>query len=209
MGSAMRARRIEPLAAEYLELLRSPNPRRVFCVSPEIDVLPTGRIVVTDGLRGPGEREALPPEERRFLTNVRRGGSGADWIGYAMVSNDDGRTFQTSGKYPMLHQRLVRRRDGVARDEHGPVSGFRPLVERSEWTDVSPVDARAHRRYRVLLRGEGGRGGGESGAGNRVARDYSVGQARTRGSLPRWADGFHVIYDEPSERRRPFTETIC
>ena len=68
--------RIKPLADDYVTVCRSPDPKKVYCYTPGICRLPSGRLVATCDLGGPGIKG---PRGRIF------------------VSDDHGKTWRKTG----------------------------------------------------------------------------------------------------------------
>jgi len=89
--------RIRPLANECVTVCESPDPARIYSCSPGLAVLPSGRLVATLGLRGPGAAE-LPG------VKATRGGEGR-WQGKVFTSGDRGATWTFRTDFPFLHAR--------------------------------------------------------------------------------------------------------
>jgi len=85
------------LSSEETVLLESPDPQRVYTCSPGIARLSSGRLVVVDGLRGPGLGDLPGPK-----AEARAGGL---WQGKVMTSDDGGRTWAHRADYPIVHAR--------------------------------------------------------------------------------------------------------
>ncbi len=84
--SAANPNRIRPLADEYVEVFRSPDPKTVFCYTPGIARLDSGRLVATCDFGG-----------RNLPKDV--------WGGRVAVSDDRGQTWRPVGRFPMCHAR--------------------------------------------------------------------------------------------------------
>ncbi len=122
-----RMKKIEPLAQNHIEILRSPDSRNVYCGSPGIGVLPSGRIVVTEGLRGPGledmnvdvpeaddahigTSDQSKPKSAQETRPVHKSRSvnpfqGRNILGKLLVSDDGGNSWKQTFEYRMMHQR--------------------------------------------------------------------------------------------------------
>ena len=81
------AQSVRPLANAFVTVYESPNPKDVFCYSPGIVRLDSGRLIATIDLGGPGA-EHLPGA--KFL---RAAGFGRYWQGKAFASDDGGKTW--------------------------------------------------------------------------------------------------------------------
>lgn len=86
------------LAQEHIEVSRSPDPQRIFCYSPGICRLDSGRLVATCDWGGDGV-ENLPGAVGEFRECCRY------WQGRIHLSDDGGRSWRLSGTYPFLHAR--------------------------------------------------------------------------------------------------------
>ncbi len=89
---------VRPLAQEFVEVCRSPDPQRVFTGSPGLAVADGGRLVATCGLRGPGAADLPGPK-------ATRGEGSGHWQGKVYSSDDHGRTWTHRADYPFLHAR--------------------------------------------------------------------------------------------------------
>ena len=76
--------RIKPLADDYVAVCRSPDPMNVYCYTPGICRLDSGRLVATCDLGGSGVKG---PRGRIF------------------VSDDHGKTWRKTGEFPLCHAR--------------------------------------------------------------------------------------------------------
>ena len=81
---------IRPLADDYTVMYRSSDPHEEYCYSPGIAVLPSGRLVGTMDVGGPG-RKSAPPEER--------------YRGKVFVSDDQGKRWRHVHDVPFVHAR--------------------------------------------------------------------------------------------------------
>ncbi len=89
---------MKPIADAFVSVCESPDPDRVFCYSPGLARLSSGRLVVTTDWGGPGLAEldgpkAEIPEAQRF------------WQGRIYTSDDRGRTWDFRAYYPFMHAR--------------------------------------------------------------------------------------------------------
>lgn len=78
--------RIRPLADDFVVVCRSPDPKTVYCYTPGICRLDSGRLVATCDLGGKG----VGKDEMR---------------GRIFLSDDHGRTWRETGRFPMCHAR--------------------------------------------------------------------------------------------------------
>lgn len=83
---AVNPNRIKPLADSYVEVFRSPDPKTVYCYTPGIARLDTGRLVATCDFGGRDLPKGM-------------------WGGRVAVSDDRGRTWRQTGRFPMCHAR--------------------------------------------------------------------------------------------------------
>ena len=90
--------KIVPLADDFVTVHESPDPRRAYCYSPGLARLPTGRLVATMDLGGPGVAD-LPG------VKATRPGDGGCWQGKVFTSDDRGRTWTHRADFPFLHAR--------------------------------------------------------------------------------------------------------
>ena len=67
-GGAENPNRIKPLADDFVVVCKSPNPQRIYCFTPGICRLPSGRLVATCDLGGPGVKG---PRGRIFVSELR------------------------------------------------------------------------------------------------------------------------------------------
>ncbi len=81
---------IRPLANDFVTVFESPNPATVYCYSPGIARCPSGRLIATLDLGGPGLKD-LP--------------GGAAARGKILTSDDRGCTWALRAATPMLHAR--------------------------------------------------------------------------------------------------------
>ena len=90
--------KVRPLADDFVKVYRSPDARRVYCYSPGLAVCPTGRLVATLDLGGPGVGKLPGPKHAR-------GEMGWGWQGKVFTSDDRGRTWTHRADFPFLHAR--------------------------------------------------------------------------------------------------------
>ena len=85
---------VRPLAAEHVVVVESPSPGDVFCYSPALARLESGRLVATMDLGGPGMEKVAGPKGRRGKE-----------VGQckAFLSDDHGRTWSHHGDFPLFH----------------------------------------------------------------------------------------------------------
>jgi hypothetical protein len=89
--------RIRPLANDYVKVYESPDAARVYAYSPGIAVLPSGRLVATMDMTGPGIDDI--PGPKRVIEH------GYLWFGKVFVSDDSGRTWTHKTDFPFMHAR--------------------------------------------------------------------------------------------------------
>jgi hypothetical protein len=88
--------RVRPLAQEFVKVYESPSPRDVYCYSPGLARCPSGRLVATMDLGGPGVKrlgKTLGRRGKRF------------WQGKVFTSDDRGATWTHRTDFPFLHAR--------------------------------------------------------------------------------------------------------
>lgn len=90
--------RVRPVAQEHTVVYASPDPRRIYCYSPGLAKLPSGRLVATLDLGGPGVAELPGPK-------WERGESGYAWQGKALTSDDGGANWTHRTDFPFMHAR--------------------------------------------------------------------------------------------------------
>ena len=78
--------RIRPLADDFVTICRSPDPKTVYCYTPGICRLDSGRLVVTCDFGGKGVKKGDP-------------------AGRVFVSDDHGATWRQTSTFPMHHAR--------------------------------------------------------------------------------------------------------
>ncbi|MFW5798063.1 MAG: sialidase family protein [Planctomycetota bacterium] len=89
---------VEPIAQDHVEVFRSPDPQAMFCYSPGILRLDSGRLVATMDLGGPGVAEL--PGPKRGADNGAKA-----WQGKVFVSDDHGSTWRHVVDFPFIHAR--------------------------------------------------------------------------------------------------------
>jgi len=89
---------MHPLADDFVTLYESPDPQRLFCYSPGIVRLPSGRLVATLDLGGPGATDMPEPK-------YQRGEMGWSWQGQIHTSDDRGQTWTHRADFPFMHAR--------------------------------------------------------------------------------------------------------
>ncbi len=90
--------KVRPVANDYVELIRSPDPQRVYCYTPGLALCPSGRLVATTDLGGPGVKG---------LPGVKRDTGNPKWVwcGRIFTSDDRGLTWTARGAFPFRHAR--------------------------------------------------------------------------------------------------------
>lgn len=77
---------VRPLAQDHVVVVESPDPERIYCYTPGIARLRTGRLVATTDFGGPGMNSGQPR-------------------GRIFTSDDGGLTWTSRGSFPFLHAR--------------------------------------------------------------------------------------------------------
>ncbi|MFC1717361.1 exo-alpha-sialidase [Candidatus Poribacteria bacterium] len=87
-----------PLADDFVKVFESPNPENIYCYSPGIARCPSGRIIATLDLGGPGIQELPGPKglRRSFKNTVQ---------GKVFTSDDHGKTWVHRVDFPFMHAR--------------------------------------------------------------------------------------------------------
>lgn len=88
---------MQPLAQDHVVILESQDPQSIYTCSPGIAKLPGGRLVVTDGLRGPG----LGPDAQISAQEP----GGPRWIANVFTSDDRGASWAHRCDLPIVHAR--------------------------------------------------------------------------------------------------------
>lgn len=84
------------LANDYTTVYSSPDPENLYAYSPGLALLPSGRLIATIDLGGPGVKG---------LQGVKGRGEGSIWQGKVYTSDDKGETWTHRTDYPFLHAR--------------------------------------------------------------------------------------------------------
>lgn len=98
MPRSVTGTRIAPLAQEHVTLCASPDAARIWCYTPGLERLASGRLVATCDLGGPGVA-GLPGAK------YRRGEGGYDWQGKVFTSDDGGCRWTFRTDFPFMHAR--------------------------------------------------------------------------------------------------------
>lgn len=91
-------RRVPLLADDHVTVYESPDPARIYAYTPGITRLPSGRLVATLDLGGPGVADLSGPK-------FQRGQGQRASQGKVFISDDGGRTWQHRLDFPFLHAR--------------------------------------------------------------------------------------------------------
>ncbi len=96
------AQQIRPLADDFVVVFESPDPGKVFCYTPGLCRLPSGRLVATLDLGGPGVA-SLPGAKADVCTEK------GSWQGKILTSDDGGKSWQLRAEFPLrgLGQRFA------------------------------------------------------------------------------------------------------
>lgn len=89
---------IRPLAQEHVVVSASPDPARVYCYSPGLCRLPSGRLVATADWGGEGVA-AVPGAKAAYQECC------GHWQGRIHLSDDHGATWRLVATFPFLHAR--------------------------------------------------------------------------------------------------------
>ncbi|MBL9124083.1 MAG: hypothetical protein JNG90_10660 [Planctomycetaceae bacterium] len=92
------AQSIHPLADDFVVVYESPDPGKVFCYTPGLCRLASGRLVATLDLGGPGVA-ALPGLKADVCTEK------GSWQGKILTSDDGGKSWQLRGEFAGAHAR--------------------------------------------------------------------------------------------------------
>jgi hypothetical protein len=87
---------VRPLAQDFVEVFRSPDPDSIYCYSPGLAVTPGGRLIATLDLGGPGVEK---------LSGAQGLYQGSKWQGKVFVSDDKGGSWRHMVDFPFLHAR--------------------------------------------------------------------------------------------------------
>ena len=85
-----------PLAQNYTEVFRSPDPKNIYCYSPGLALTPGGRLIATLDLGGPGVDKLSGPKGLY---------QGSKWQGKVFVSDDKGSSWRHVVDFPFIHAR--------------------------------------------------------------------------------------------------------
>lgn len=92
------AGQIRPIADDYVTIVESPSPKVVYCYTPGLARLESGRLIATCDLGGPGV--ALLPGPKADKATER-----GSWQGKIHTSDDGGKTWTHRGDFPFMHAR--------------------------------------------------------------------------------------------------------
>lgn len=90
------AQGVRPLTDDFVAVFASPDPQKISVYSPGIARLPSGRLVATLDLGGPGMKDWPGIKGIRY---------GAPWQGKVYKSDDGGQTWVHRVDYPFMHAR--------------------------------------------------------------------------------------------------------
>lgn len=94
---------IRPLAQDGTVIYRSPDGMRIHAYSPGICTLPSGRLIATNDLGGPGVTDLPGPKSQRGALEGQH-----SWQGNIFISDDHGSTWQQQHSFPFMHARPLR-----------------------------------------------------------------------------------------------------
>jgi hypothetical protein len=89
---------VRPLAADFVKVYESPHPETIYCYSPGLARCPSGRLVATLDLGGPGVRDLPGPK-------FPRGDFSLPQQGKVFTSDDGGKTWVHRVDFPYYHAR--------------------------------------------------------------------------------------------------------
>ena len=87
-----------PLAQEHVVVCESPDPATVYCYSPGLCRLPSGRLIATTDWGGPGVKSLSGP--KRDIASGHR-----CWQGRIYLSDDHGHSWRHAACFPFMHAR--------------------------------------------------------------------------------------------------------
>ena len=137
-----------PLANDFVTVCESPDASAIYCNSPGIARTPTGRLVATLDLGGPGT--ARLPETRALA--ARESIAELDMLGRIYTSDDHGRTWTHRRDFPCMHARpfcaggrvyvLAHRRDLMVMrsDDDGATWSAPHTLTRDEYWHQAPCN---------------------------------------------------------------------
>jgi len=142
---------MKPLAQDHVLVCASPDPTRVFCYTPGIERLRSGRLVATTDWGGPGvaELEGAKAELRdchKF------------WQGRIYTSDDRGATWRMRGTFPFMHARPFASGDSVyVLGQRGAVAIVRSDDDGVTWGEAADLTdgGRWHQSACNVLRASG------------------------------------------------------
>ncbi|HAI12042.1 MAG TPA: exo-alpha-sialidase [Phycisphaerales bacterium] len=121
------------LASEQI-IYQSPDPRNVYCYSPALLQTPTGRLIATCDLGGPGVKN-LPGKKSA------KGDDPAGNQGKIFISDDNANTWQHVADFPMLHARPFVAGDRIYLLGHsGPMGICVSEDDGNTWSDTTALD---------------------------------------------------------------------
>jgi len=124
-----------PLAQEYVTVCESPDPETIYCYSPGLCCLPSGRLVATTDWGGPGV-EQLDGVKGEYHEGYRF------WQGRVYLSDDHGCNWRHTACFPFLHARPFVAGDALYVLGHcGDVTIIRSDDEGETWTEPSTLTA--------------------------------------------------------------------
>lgn len=124
-------KRIQALASEAVVVFRSPDPENIYCYSPGIERLPSGRLVATCDLGGKGVKglPGLKSAQGDFCMPNQ---------GKVFTSDDQGRTWIWRADFPLMHARPFACGNALYILGHsGDLGILRSVDEGESWTETT------------------------------------------------------------------------
>ena len=129
---------IRPLANDFVKVFESPDPANVYCFSPGIARCPSGRLVATLDLGGPGVRN-FPG------VKTERGDFGLPSQGKIFTSDDHGKTWVHRADFPFIHARpFVAGKSLYVLGHHGDLAIVRSDDEGTTWSKSADLTHGEH-----------------------------------------------------------------
>jgi hypothetical protein len=79
---------VKPLANDYYQMYRSPDPNGIYAFTPGLALCPNGRIIATYEINGPKAKDVTPLK-------------GTGW-GYVLTSDDHGKKWEYRNNFPSI-----------------------------------------------------------------------------------------------------------
>jgi hypothetical protein len=126
------AQAVRPLAQEHVVVYESPDPARIYCYTPGIVRLDSGRLVATLDLGGPGVQNLAGPKGQRGAKEIVQG--------KIFTSDDRGRTWIHRADFPLFHATpFVAGKSLYLLGQAGDLKIMFSLDEGATWSPVSKL----------------------------------------------------------------------